>query len=59
MGDNTLFARVDESLHSWEFITPIIESWKNKPIEEEELIETSCASLAIMDSLRTGQRIKL
>lgn len=36
MGDNTLFARVDESLHSWEFITPIIESWKNKPIEEEE-----------------------
>jgi len=36
MGDNTLFARVDESLHSWEFITPILEQWKHTPLTEEE-----------------------
>ncbi|MCH9622059.1 MAG: Glucose-6-phosphate 1-dehydrogenase 2 [Chlamydiia bacterium] len=36
MGDNTLFARVDESLHSWEFISPILDRWKEKPFTEEE-----------------------
>ncbi len=37
IGDNTLFARVDESLYSWEFITPILNRWKQIPLRAEEL----------------------
>lgn len=36
LGDNTLFARVDESLHSWTFLTPILEYWKERPLTGEE-----------------------
>ena len=36
LGDNTLFARVDESIHSWKFITPILDHWKERPLAEEE-----------------------
>lgn len=36
LGDNTLFARVDESLHSWTFLTPILEYWASKPLTAEE-----------------------
>ena len=36
MGDNTLFARVDESIHSWQFITPILERWQNQTFKEED-----------------------
>ena len=28
-GDSTLFARTEEVLESWKFLTPVIESWKN------------------------------
>lgn len=31
LGDTTLFARGDEVIASWEFITPILEHWKNNP----------------------------
>ncbi len=37
LGDNTLFARVDESLHSWEFITPILNRWKQTPLTPDEM----------------------
>ncbi|MCH9811200.1 glucose-6-phosphate dehydrogenase [bacterium] len=36
MGDNTLFAHVDESIYSWKFITPIIERWQEKTFQEED-----------------------
>ncbi len=36
LGDNTLFARVDESLNSWKFLTPILEYWAKSPLKEEE-----------------------
>lgn len=36
LGDGTLFARVDESLSSWEFLTPILQSWASRPLEEED-----------------------
>lgn len=36
LGDSTLFARVDESLNSWKFFTPIIDYWKSTPLSEEE-----------------------
>lgn len=36
MGDSTLFARVDESLNSWKFISPILDRWHQKPLTEEE-----------------------
>jgi glucose-6-phosphate 1-dehydrogenase len=36
LGDNTLFARVDESLTSWQFFTPILDYWASKPLSEEE-----------------------
>ncbi|MEI6456098.1 MAG: glucose-6-phosphate dehydrogenase, partial [bacterium] len=29
-GDATLFARTDEVLEAWKFLTPVIESWKNE-----------------------------
>lgn len=37
MGDNTLFARVDESFHSWELITPILERWQENPLTADDL----------------------
>lgn len=39
LGDNTLFARVDESIHSWTFITPILEYWKQKPLTPDEFYQ--------------------
>ncbi|MCX7797600.1 MAG: glucose-6-phosphate dehydrogenase [Melioribacter sp.] len=30
-GDNTLFARTEEVIAAWKFLTPIIEAWKNNP----------------------------
>jgi glucose-6-phosphate 1-dehydrogenase len=36
MGDNTLFARVDEAIHSWRFITPILERWQNQKFSEKD-----------------------
>lgn len=36
LGDNTLFARVDESLNSWKFLTPILEHWAQTPLNEDE-----------------------
>lgn len=52
-GDNTLFARTEEVIASWKFLTPILEAWKNNhdiplygypagtwgPIEADKLIE--------------------
>jgi len=35
LGDNTLFARVDEVLTSWQLMTPVLESWA--PLKGEEL----------------------
>ncbi len=31
-GDNTLFARTEEVISAWKFLTPIIEEWKDNPI---------------------------
>jgi glucose-6-phosphate 1-dehydrogenase len=28
-GDSTLFARTEEVLEAWKFLTPVIDSWKN------------------------------
>lgn len=36
LGDSTLFARVDESIHSWKLLTPILDYWKNTPLTPEE-----------------------
>lgn len=36
LGDNTLFARVDESLNSWKFLNPILDYWASTPLVEEE-----------------------
>ena len=33
-GDQTFFASAEEVLASWEFITPIIENWKDIPLEK-------------------------
>lgn len=30
-GDNTLFARQDEVLHSWNFFTPLLSHWEEQP----------------------------
>ena len=30
-GDNTLFARQDEVLHSWKFFTPLLSYWEKQP----------------------------
>ena len=30
-GDSTLFARIDEVFHSWEFFTPLLDHWENTP----------------------------
>lgn len=30
-GDNTLFARTEEVIATWKFLTPILEAWKNNP----------------------------
>ena len=35
IGDNTLFARADESFYSWKFLTPILHYWLEKPLETE------------------------
>jgi len=29
-GDSTLFARTEEVLEAWKFLTPVIEAWKNE-----------------------------
>ncbi|MBS0627338.1 MAG: glucose-6-phosphate dehydrogenase [Verrucomicrobia bacterium] len=34
LGDNTLFARVDEVFASWQLVTPILETWNNLKGEE-------------------------
>ena len=31
IGDTTLFARTEELIEAWKFLTPVIESWKNDP----------------------------
>ncbi len=36
LGDNTLFPRVDESLNSWKFLTPILEYWARTPLTDSE-----------------------
>lgn len=33
IGDNTLFARDDEVMASWKFITPILKHWEQNPID--------------------------
>ncbi|MEJ5351733.1 MAG: glucose-6-phosphate dehydrogenase [Melioribacteraceae bacterium] len=30
-GDNTLFARTEEVIATWKFLTPILEAWENNP----------------------------
>ncbi|MGK9477225.1 glucose-6-phosphate dehydrogenase [Melioribacter sp. OK-6-Me] len=30
-GDNTLFARTEEVIEAWKFLTPILEEWSNNP----------------------------
>lgn len=36
LGDGTLFSRVDESLNSWDFLTPILDFWASRPLDEED-----------------------
>ena len=36
LGDSTLFARVDESLNSWKFFTPILEHWESASLHPDE-----------------------
>ncbi len=36
LGDNTLFARVDESLNSWKFLTPVLEHWAKNPLTADD-----------------------
>lgn len=36
LGDGTLFARVDESLNSWKFLSPILDTWSQTPLHPEE-----------------------
>lgn len=31
IGDTTLFARTEELIEAWKFLTPVLESWKNDP----------------------------
>jgi glucose-6-phosphate 1-dehydrogenase len=52
IGDNTLFARIDEVLASWKLLTPILDTWQatcpvhfpnysagtNGPIEADKMI---------------------
>lgn len=39
LGDNTHFARVDESLNSWKFFTPILNYWASKPLSKDEFYQ--------------------
>lgn len=39
IGDNTLFARSDEVLRSWEILEPILKAWGSKPLNENEFYQ--------------------
>ncbi|MFA6314898.1 MAG: glucose-6-phosphate dehydrogenase [Candidatus Paceibacterota bacterium] len=36
LGDQTLFASTDEIMASWQFVTPILENWKDLPLTRYE-----------------------
>jgi len=51
LGDNTLFARVDESLHSWRFLTPILQYWDKTPLTDEEFYPSGTWGTSASNSL--------
>lgn len=57
LGDTTLFARVDEALNSWKFITPILEHWSEKPLNNDLLYKAGTAGpKAAEDLIRNDGR---
>jgi glucose-6-phosphate 1-dehydrogenase len=54
MGDSTLFARVDEALNSWQFITPILDRWNETPFKDDEFYSAGTWGPSKADDLLKG-----
>ena len=39
LGDSTLFARFDESYNSWKLLTPVLNSWQNAPLTNDNFYQ--------------------
>ena len=53
-GDQTLFTRSDEVMAAWEFITPILEDWRQKPPPQFPNYAADSWGPAEADRLLTG-----
>ena len=51
LGDSTLFARVDESIHSWRVLTPVLDHWAKTPLKEDEFYQAGTFGPKMADLL--------
>lgn len=58
LGDNTLFARVDESLHSWEILTPVTQFWQATPLTNNDFYPAGSWGPLAADTLLTRENRK-
>lgn len=58
LGDNTLFARVDESLNSWKFLNPVLDHWAKTPLKDSEFYQSGTWGTEHSESLLRDEERK-